>query len=109
MIHHDSKDAKKEHWEERITQQKRSGLSVKAFCAQGKILPTTFYWWKSKLNDEDTQSDAAGFVEIIRMHHIPLKEKSLKLHPPGICHIEIAEGTTPAYIAQVVKAFLEVR
>jgi hypothetical protein len=63
MIHHASKDAKKEHREERITKQERSGLNAKAFCAQKKILLATFYWWKSTLKEKDTQRDAAGFVE----------------------------------------------
>ena len=37
-----------------LERQKESGLSVRSFCSNEGIAPSTFYYWQKKLRTEDT-------------------------------------------------------
>jgi transposase-like protein len=37
------------HWQEIITRQRKSGLSIKAFCRQESLCPHTLYQWRRRL------------------------------------------------------------
>ena len=37
-----------------LERQKESGLSVKSFCSNEGIAPSTFFYWQKKLRKEDT-------------------------------------------------------
>ena len=37
-----------------LERQKESGLSVKSFCSNEGIAPSTFFYWRKKLRKEDT-------------------------------------------------------
>lgn len=37
-----------------LQRQKESGLSVKSFCSNEGIAPSSFYYWQKKLRKEDT-------------------------------------------------------
>jgi len=47
-------------WRRLISEQMRSGKSVAAFCREGKLCPSHFYWWKKRLREHTT----ARFVEV---------------------------------------------
>lgn len=40
---------RKFEWEEKIRQQRESGLSIEPWCRQNQITPHTFYYWKNRL------------------------------------------------------------
>ena len=44
-----SSPEKKLEWEEKIRQQRESGLSIERWCRQNQILPHTFHYWKDRL------------------------------------------------------------
>jgi hypothetical protein len=40
---------KKLEWEEKIRQQRESGLSIERWCKQNTIAPHVFHYWKTRL------------------------------------------------------------
>ena len=47
-------------WRKLISEQKRSGESVSAFCRERNLHASHFYWWKKRLRENTT----ARFVEV---------------------------------------------
>src|SRR5260370_15581549 len=47
-------------WRRLISEQRRSGKSVAAFCREQKLRASHFYWWKKRLPENTT----ARFVEV---------------------------------------------
>jgi transposase len=43
---------KAEQWRERITEQERSGMSVRQFCKQQGLAEHCFYGWRKRLRTE---------------------------------------------------------
>ena len=37
-------------WEEKIRQQKLSGLTIESWCRQHHVTPCSFHYWKKRLN-----------------------------------------------------------
>lgn len=48
-----------DEWERIFTEQSKSGLGVKAFCARERIAPSSFYNRLRKLQLQDMASDAS--------------------------------------------------
>ena len=44
-----SKKNQNNNWRDKINQQKISGKSIFAWCRENKVLPRSFYYWRSKL------------------------------------------------------------
>jgi hypothetical protein len=47
---------------ELLERQKESGLSVRGFCSNEGIAPSTFYYWQKKLRK---RSDGHGFIPLV--------------------------------------------
>jgi hypothetical protein len=47
-------------WRSLISEQKRNGKSVAAFCRERNLHASHFYWWKKRLQENAT----ARFVEV---------------------------------------------
>lgn len=49
-------------WDEIVTRQRQSGLSVQAFCEQEGVTAASFYVWRSRLHREarPRRSDSLG-------------------------------------------------
>jgi len=54
-----SKQARRK-WQRLISEQGRSGESVRAFCRERQMCASHFYWWKKRL----VASGAAKFLEV---------------------------------------------
>jgi hypothetical protein len=50
-------------WQERITQQQRSGLSVRGWCQENQVAVCQFHYWKNKLIAK--RIDATCFTELV--------------------------------------------
>ena len=46
---------KERFWRRTITDQARSGLSVRAFCEQEGLKPRNFHWWRQSLARRDRE------------------------------------------------------
>ena len=42
-------EEKKHEWQERIQQQRASGLSIERWCRDNQVQPHTFYYWRDQL------------------------------------------------------------
>jgi hypothetical protein len=49
-----------------LKRQKESGLSIKSFCSNEGIAPSTFYYWKKKIN-KDTPGQR--FIPLVVQSH----------------------------------------
>jgi len=56
-----------EFWQQAIAEQRRCGLTAKAFCQQRDLALGSFYSWRGKLRRtaEGDDNAAAGFVELL--------------------------------------------
>jgi len=53
---------KQDRFKELIKQQKSTGLTVKEFCANEGIAPSTFYYWQKKLKGSPKEK---GFIPLV--------------------------------------------
>lgn len=53
---------KQAKFKELIKQQKSTGLTVKEFCANEGIVPSTFYYWQKKLKESPKGKDFIPLV-----------------------------------------------
>ena len=57
------RDSDKElYWRTKISEWKKSGLSIRAFCHQREIVETSFYAWRRELAIRDRESAEANAV-----------------------------------------------
>jgi len=49
---------KREEWRQRIAEQERSGVSVRAYCEQHGIAEHSFYGWRQRLRSDEGVSFA---------------------------------------------------
>ena len=60
------RDARKEQqWRRRILQWRRSGLSVRAFCARHGLAQANFYIWRRELQRRDGAAVSFVPVEVV--------------------------------------------
>jgi hypothetical protein len=55
---------KQELWIARIEDWNRSGLSGSAWCKKQNVPYSQFYYWKSRLSNDQVQNDPQTFIEI---------------------------------------------
>ena len=51
-------------WERRIFKQRRSGLSIAAYCNQEGVSPASFYAWRRRLRGADSGRHSSLFVPV---------------------------------------------
>ena len=68
-------------WNERITACRSSGQTVKGWCRENGISPSSYYHWQRRLNEQ-----SAGWKERAEFTEVPLGKRSTAvavLHLPG--------------------------
>ncbi len=61
-----ARDAEKEKfWREKVSERKRSRLTVRQFCEQNQLREVQFFYWQRALK-EKAEKKATGFVELVR-------------------------------------------
>lgn len=91
---------KQKIWEEKILQQRQSGLSVQRWCQEHQINPHTFQYWKEKLFPKTTFS-RSSFAELSS-----LPSTGITLECQGV-HIHLDkhfDSATLKHCLQVLKA-----
>lgn len=51
-----------ELWRRLFDEHRKSGLTVKAFCRAGKLSEPSFYWWRRKLRELETDPGLGGNI-----------------------------------------------
>ena len=79
-----------------LERQKESGLSIKSFCSNEGIAPSTFYYWQKKLRKEST--DGRFIPLLVRGPGSTAYPASGQMPAPGMDHtpleITYPNGTT---------------
>jgi transposase-like protein len=68
------------YWRDVMTQQRRSGLSVAAFCRQHAVSPATFYGWRRRLaGGASDRSREVSFVPLALDQAVPPRATEFSL------------------------------
>lgn len=107
--------SKEELWRLLVQEQRRCGLSVRAFCRREAVSEPSFYAWRKKLHKRDTEriADAGGNGRLIPVDVIrsTCEEATLNHHgvnvPLEICTpdgftLRFDRDTTPETIARLL-------
>lgn len=94
-------------WRIRFEEYKKSGLSVKAWCARNGFKPTTFHYWikRFKAPEQIAPAEKAQFAEIVlESYNTNNTIESKKLYLSyGSYTIDVADGFNPYTLAELLK------
>jgi hypothetical protein len=77
-------DQRRRYWRDVVARQRRSGLSVAAFCRQQQVSPAAFYDWKRRLAGEMTaRSTEVSFVPLPLDQAVPPRAAEFSLRLPN--------------------------
>jgi len=91
---------KAEQWRERITEQERSGMSVRQFCKQQGLAEHCFYGWRKRLRTEGP----LRFALLEPSGAALAKGSTVELVLPTGERLRIAAGADAATIRAVLEA-----
>lgn len=92
---------KQKSWEEKILQQRQSGLSVQRWCQEHQINPHTFQYWKEKLFPKATLS-RSSFAELSSSPFI-----GIILECQGV-HIHLDKHFDPSTLKHCLQVLKEI-
>lgn len=84
-------------WQIRFDAQRRSGLTVQAFCKQQRLQPHSFYFWRRRLASQKQGNGPTGLI--------PVRVVSSK--PEAFARIQFASGVTIEATAEVVRIAID--
>lgn len=90
---------RREHWQEVIGEQRRSGLSIRAFCGERQVPEHSFYMWRKTLRRE---SEPVRFALVETA--IPAAPSPLELLLGSGHILRIGPGVDAATLRTVVGA-----
>ena len=96
-----------------LARHEASGQSVRAFCTEHGLVPTTLTWWRRRRREQARRSGTEGaLIEVTRLTQ-PVStgwSKSMTtaavIALPGGPRVEIAAGSDPAWVAALVRALV---
>jgi len=94
-----------------LARHEASGQSVRAFCTEHGLAPTTLTWWRRRRREQARQSGADGaLIEVTRLTQ-PASAVSWKsmttaavIALPVGPRVEIAADADPAWVAALIRA-----
>lgn len=93
---------KADQWRERITQQKRRGISVRQFCKEQGLAEHCFYGWRKRLRDRQ-QPMRFALVQTGRARTEPAQEASLELVLASGERLRIGNGVDTGTLRAVLE------
>jgi transposase-like protein len=97
----DKTQAKAEQWQECITEQQRSGLTVKQFCTERGLSSWSFYKWRKQLSESGPVRFA--LVERRNRHEASSSDTDLELLFATGERLRIRRGVDGATLRTVVE------
>jgi len=96
---------KKEYWTAKIQEWKKSGLSQSAFCKKYSVTPSSFYYWKSRLQkskqEKTIKSNRLIPIEVQKTR--PAQEVMRLILPSGV-RIEIPLTISSDKLTGILKS-----
>jgi hypothetical protein len=108
--------AKERFWRQAIRRQRRSGLSIRAYCEENGLKEPSFYWWRRELAWRDGQGEKATrrrggqrprAARQSKPGRAAVEEKARGKRPAGNDRLADADGTprfVPIWLAADVAA-----
>lgn len=105
MIQGKPRDERKEQqWRDRLAAWRRSGLSVRAFCARHGLSQPSFYAWRRELAKRDAARPAFVPVHVLPE---PARQAALSVLLAGGRSIRVAPGFDVATLRQLLDVLEE--
>jgi len=83
--------AKERYWRAAISEQRRSGQSVRAYCRDGGLSEASFYAWRRELKQRRTVRAQKTPQRTGRgARFVPVRLAAGSVSPPGFTSIEVA-------------------
>lgn len=82
-------EEKQLEWKNLIAQQRQSGLSVKKWCQQNQIRPTTFLYWKEKLYSKQLHKSSFTELNVKRPDAISLQACGVYIRLSADCDLNL--------------------
>ena len=73
--------ARERPWRKRIARWKASGLTVRDFCEQEGVTPTSFAHWRKEIRDRDARSAGTNQPAFVPVHITPAVAPSAGASP----------------------------
>ena len=91
-------------WEQRISRQRRSQLSIAEFCSQEGVSPASFYAWRRRLRGADaTERQSALFVPV----ELPAAGSAgVRIELPGGAVLSLPADVPLELVTAVIRAVL---
>ena len=88
------------YWRSVISQQKRSGLSIAAFCRKAGISERSFYSWRRRLVAQSGQAPAPQFVPISIS---PAAQADFEIRLPGGVSVVASSGFDESSLRRLLQ------
>jgi transposase len=103
------RDARKEQqWRRWILQWRRSGLSVRAFCARHGLTQASFYLWRRELQRRDEETVSFVPVEVVACEPSALTS-NIEILLAGKRRVRVKPGFDVATLQRVIAVLEETR
>jgi len=93
-------------WSRRIAAQRRSPLSVAAYCGQEEVSPKSFYAWRRRLGASQERARPALFVPV-ELPSSATPAGSLRIELPGGAVVVAPPDASQDLITTVIRALLQ--
>ena len=99
------------YWQGLIEEHSRSGLSVLEFCKERKIASTSFYQWRTKLQQEaEPASSAVPALLPVKLVNAPVEQprsatrSCIQVFTPSGVSLTMSGSATEADLVKVLRA-----
>ena len=92
------------YWQGVVARQKRSGLSIAAFCREEQISPPSFYQWRRRLTNGSGSEPAPQFVPVAIQ---PPPRADFEIRLPGGVSVMAPVGFEEASLRRLLKVVTE--
>ncbi|MDD1826096.1 hypothetical protein LRP52_28375 [Photobacterium sp. ZSDE20] len=93
-----TREDKMQLWQERLKQQKNSGMTIADWCEQNQITQSQFYYWQKKLTTT-TYEPSSTMVPI----SIPSSSIPLVIETPCGYRISVNDASAMALLPQLIR------
>ena len=95
---------RRRYWRDVVARQRRSGLSVAAFCRQHEVSPAAFYGWRRRLAGERSgRSTAVSFVPLPLDQAVPPRAAEFSLQLPNGVQVTVPRNFDDAALERLLQ------
>ena len=89
---------KKEYWQQHITSQRESRLTLKAYCEQNKLKKATFGYWKKRLTTPEVKKSQRLIPVSVEPNGV------ITITIQGCVRLEVPEHTLARVLPDILQA-----